>query len=1054
MKMAIARNKFAAVITVLLSLSLVVGPLAHAEPAKVNMNLKGADIAEVFRGLAEVGGLNIVLDPAVKGTLTIKLQDLTVDEALKLVAYAAGVEYRVIGSSLIVTSKGAVTALEQPVTEKIPLAYAKTAEVAPALALVAPNTKLQADARTNSFVAHGPRSEISALREVVAMLDVPIAPPEAQKPSDVPANPPVAVPAPVPVPVVVPVQEALHIIRLEHAPALSVANVVRVMVESGKVEADDRTNSLVILADDATWARVGEIVAALDLPKPEAISAPPSPSAKEEVTIAPTPEVKADAVKVIRLGNASAAQIRAALGALVDQVRLSSDERTNSLVVLGRPDKVAMVEEVVALLDVALSAAKIEEPVAQQAAAPAKPIDEMRVVRLENASAMKIGENLTYLVPELRVSADERTNSLVLLGSAEYIEKAKGLIAMLDIVVASPSTEVEPTPAAPAPVPVEVESAEVVKLEHASPARVRDALAPIMPVSKISIDERTGAVVIMGTAAERSAAKAIIAQLDVAIESVQEDIAAPQPPADPETLQVIKLAHAPAARVRDALAPIIPLDSITVDERTNSLVISTLSSRASRAMAVIEKIDVPLEPVQAQAPVLQAEKPTVVTYRIVNANAEDLKPAAALLASAANIQVDQRTNTLVVLATPSVQAGVAELVAGLDMPLPPPPTPEPAPEPEPESMKVFRLAHAAASDMKSLLSSLVPNAKMQADDRTRSLVVVAVKSVLATVEDLVKSLDVESIVTAKEPESAPDPVVTRVYRLNYAAPQEIASALSSFVSGKVSADPRTSSVAVMAAQSEHQRALELIEALDRAMPQVLIEARLEELSGDAGRKLGLDWSFGGIKIGENALGQWVDVSLDVLANLTVLEEQGKATLISRQHTFTVDGKTGKILIGDRIPVLIQEVQDGQVVNRVDFINAGIELSITPKVSDDGTITAVVKPVISSVVGWTPQNYPQIRTRELETIVSVKSGQTAVIGGLLHRDEIENLSKVPLLGDIPLLGELFRKRTTTTESKEIVMLITAWQVNPDQCTAVGTSQPGDAYPITVQGGESK
>ena len=106
---------------------------------------------------------------------------------------------------------------------------------------------------------------------------------------------------------------------------------------------------------------------------------------------------------------------------------------------------------------------------------------------------------------------------------------------------------------------------------------------------------------------------------------------------------------------------------------------------------------------------------------------------------------------------------------------------------------------------------------------------------------------------------------------------------------------------------------------------MLIEARLEELSGDAGQRLGLDWSFNGLSFNQNAYGQWVSVSLDFLTNLTALEEQGKASLISRQHTFTVSGKTGKILIGDRIPVMIQEVQDGVAVTKLDFINAGIEL---------------------------------------------------------------------------------------------------------------------------------
>jgi len=134
-------------------------------------------------------------------------------------------------------------------------------------------------------------------------------------------------------------------------------------------------------------------------------------------------------------------------------------------------------------------------------------------------------------------------------------------------------------------------------------------------------------------------------------------------------------------------------------------------------------------------------------------------------------------------------------------------------------------------------------------------------------------------------------------------------------------------------------------------------------------------------------------------------------------------------------VIVQRVEEGQVVNSVEYINAGIELSITPKVSYDGSITAEVKPVISSIVGWTPQNYPQIRTRELETIVNVKNGESAIIGGLFSQEEIETITKVPILGDIPLIKELFTKRGTDVKDQEIIIVITAWTIKPGQKTSL-------------------
>ncbi|HQJ24798.1 MAG TPA: secretin N-terminal domain-containing protein, partial [Bacillota bacterium] len=296
--------------------------------------------------------------------------------------------------------------------------------------------------------------------------------------------------------------------------------------------------------------------------------------------------------------------------------------------------------------------------------------------------------------------------------------------------------------------------------------------------------------------------------------------------------------------------------------------------------------------------------------------------------------------------------------------------------------------------------------------------------------DVITTLDVKGITVAL---AEADAIVTRVYKLNYATPADIKAALSEVTTGKVSVDARTSSLVVTAKISEQEQIVDIIDELDLELAQVFFEASLYELSNDASKRLGIDWTVNKLVFGYNTLSQLATVSLDFDNKISALADEGKAKLISKQHTFTVDGKEGRILIGDRIPVIVQKVEQSQVVNTVEYINAGIELSILPKVSYDGSITAQVKPTISSIVGWTPQNYPQIRTRELETIVTVKSGQSAIIGGLFSQDEIETITKVPILGDIPLLKELFTKRGTDVKDQEIIIVITAWTITPGQTT---------------------
>ena len=1192
---------------VVICLALALAPGALAASPKVDLDLVGAEIADVFRALAELGEMNIVLDPAVQGTLTIRLHDLTCEEALKLVAYTTGVEYRIVGTSLIVTPPGKPSALDPMQVERFSLTHARVDDVMPVLGLVADSTKLQADPRTNSVIGRGSAAGLEQVRHIVSMLDVAMAPPEAVIPAageGVQGKP--EAPA-----------ESLEVVRLSYASAKSVAGLLGLVVPTGKIQADSEINAIVMLADEAALNRAREIIAQVDIASAQAPLASASGGTRVSGQEAPA---EAEAVKVIKLSWSPAERVSEALSVVVDGVRIGVDSRTNSLVVRARQSEMSRVEEIAALLDVPVvepekpiepespkpqpralesfclthadaqavqaalalvvpaeavhadartnsllvfgapdemararemialmdAAAPAEdsptaversapEPVAPVAdAAPARtvhafrlaqadpdavrealalvaprdavhvdsrtrtalvlglpdeiaraaeivallaaasaeadlaaepklkpqpepPADVIRVVRLEHAVAAEARAAIASAIPGVGLTADARTNSLIVVGRAELQPRVDQLVAALDVGVDQPEPPVAQTQPAPTVSGPEPETAEVVRLEYAAPAAVRQALAPSLPESKMSVDERTASIVIVGTAALREQAKRIIARLDVEVSSSADEITAPVAPADPEVLQVFRLSHAQAARVREALAPVVSVDSMTVDERTNSLIMSASRSRVARAAEVIERLDVEVKPVPSE-PDEPPEEPEaeVASYRPANAPAESLRPAVGLLVALSDIQVDSRTNTLLVRAAPSVQQRVAELVRGLDVAVVPAPQPElgPAPEaPPPEVMRVFRLTHAAASDMKALLGMVVPAAKMQPDDRTRSLIVMAPAATLAVLDEMVRTLDipaVPSVQASAQSEPEPDPVATRVYRLNHAVPGDVAKALEGLVKGAVKADSRTSSLVVEAAESQHVRTLSLIEALDRELPQVLIEARLEELSGDAGQRLGLDWSFNGLTFNQNAYGQWVSVSLDFLASLTALEEEGKASLISRQHTFTVSGRTGKILIGDRIPVMIQEVQDGVAVAKLEFINAGIELAITPTVSEDGTITAEVKPVISSIVGWTPQNYPQIRTRELETMVSLKSGQTAVIGGMLHRDEIESLAKVPILGEIPLLGELFKKRSTTTENTEIVVMITAWQVNPGQCPVAGPATDDERFPVKLEG----
>ena len=104
------------------------------------------------------------------------------------------------------------------------------------------------------------------------------------------------------------------------------------------------------------------------------------------------------------------------------------------------------------------------------------------------------------------------------------------------------------------------------------------------------------------------------------------------------------------------------------------------------------------------------------------------------------------------------------------------------------------------------------------------------------------------------------------------------------------------------------------------------------------------------------------------------------------------------------------------------MNVGVTLQIAPRVSDDGFVTSQIYGVVSSVTGYS-QGYPTISQREAETSASVRDGETFVIGGLTQENVITRKSRVPIVGDIPLLGALFRQERSTSSKTELYIVIT-------------------------------
>ena len=248
----------------------------------------------------------------------------------------------------------------------------------------------------------------------------------------------------------------------------------------------------------------------------------------------------------------------------------------------------------------------------------------------------------------------------------------------------------------------------------------------------------------------------------------------------------------------------------------------------------------------------------------------------------------------------------------------------------------------------------------------------------------------------------------------------------------------------------------VVNLLEMANPdQINIEAMVIEINADDAKQLGMTYSSpvtsnNGIALGSagnfyggESFGQqrdkgnhwynrnWLYTHFSQInAQINALVEQGKARIISRPNITTMSGKTASILVGGEIPV---PHKDSDTVT-VDYKPYGIQLNLVkPQVDSDGNITADLQATVSRL-DWSNAvtvngfNMPGLTTRRADTMVNIPTGMTMAIGGLLNSEDGKKVSKVPVLGDIPILGELFKYHNNTKNKSEIMILITPRVVN--------------------------
>ncbi|MBO9541875.1 secretin and TonB N-terminal domain-containing protein [bacterium] len=293
------------------------------------------------------------------------------------------------------------------------------------------------------------------------------------------------------------------------------------------------------------------------------------------------------------------------------------------------------------------------------------------------------------------------------------------------------------------------------------------------------------------------------------------------------------------------------------------------------------------------------------------------------------------------------------------------------------------------------------------------------------------------------------------------------------VNAKIIKDDRTNSLLITAPEDIIDRARALKALLDVPTPQVEIEVKVLELSDSASRKLGFNYGYGGGKFGlgynnsnpdataggpgnqagnPSTAADGISLTFSALGNMTsnfnvrldAAISDGQATIMANPKVVAQDNKEANINIVNKYPVLKTLTTTTGTQTDVEFLEVGQKLSLTPRIDPSGFVTMELSPEVSVEGGSALVNgnsVPVVNSRSVKTSMRVRDKESIVIGGLKRTEAVTTVSKVPILGDIPLLGLLFRNNDVRNRQTDIVIIVTPYiqtRISPSTDTVPSNS----------------
>ncbi|HSH93995.1 MAG TPA: secretin N-terminal domain-containing protein, partial [Roseimicrobium sp.] len=264
--------------------------------------------------------------------------------------------------------------------------------------------------------------------------------------------------------------------------------------------------------------------------------------------------------------------------------------------------------------------------------------------------------------------------------------------------------------------------------------------------------------------------------------------------------------------------------------------------------------------------------------------------------------------------------------------------------------------------------------------------------------------------------------------------------------GQISAipDPNTNSIIVVASPENAEVIRNILDQLDKIPEQVMIETIIVEATLDSSDKLGVEWNLiqnnvfkpGNTGVAGTDFGLGTATGLDrqgfkytlsggdLSGFIQALKSDQKFQVLSTPRIFTSNNVQAEINISQSVPYILSSRQDanGAFTYNYTFQDVGIILTVTPRITNNGYVTMEVTQTANELQGFTSFNAPIVNQRQADTTVSVKDGETIILGGIIRNTVNSTVKKLPILGDLPILGNLFKSTSKQNVKTELLVFL--------------------------------